>query len=180
MPLLDDPRHELFAQAIARGEMQGRAYVEAGFEATTKQSISTGASKLALKSHISARVAEIQELAARKAERKIAIKKADILQMLLEDRESARARNQFGPAVRATELLGKQMGMFADRQQIEVGPLDDMSVTELAEMYEQINTIARTTGGAERSTIEGDAGAEAGDAVSGDGTALDPKLPEAL
>ncbi len=37
-----------------------------------------------------------------------------VLKNLREDRKAARAANQYGPAVRADELLGKYLAMFTD------------------------------------------------------------------
>lgn len=45
------------------------------------------------------------------------ITKADVLKMLQEDRNDARANGQFSPAIRAAELLGKELGMFVERSE---------------------------------------------------------------
>ena len=38
-----------------------------------------------------------------------------MMEMLLADRELARQNGQAGAAIRAAELLGKELGMFVDR-----------------------------------------------------------------
>lgn len=38
------------------------------------------------------------------------------MQMLIDDRISARQADQFGAAIRADELLGKELGMFVERR----------------------------------------------------------------
>ena len=44
------------------------------------------------------------------------IREDDVIRMLLEDREAAREAKQFGPSVRAAELLGRKLGMFIDKR----------------------------------------------------------------
>src|ERR1700745_350665 len=56
MPALKNPRHEAFAQALARSMSASAAYVEAGYKANRHN-----AAALARKQHIGTRVAELQE-----------------------------------------------------------------------------------------------------------------------
>jgi len=56
MPILENPRHEAFAQALARGMSASAAYAEVGFKPHR-----ANAATLAHKQHISVRVAELQE-----------------------------------------------------------------------------------------------------------------------
>ena len=56
MPVLKNPRHEAFAQAVARGMSAAAAYVEAGYKANRHN-----AAALAREQHIGTRVTELQE-----------------------------------------------------------------------------------------------------------------------
>src|SRR5262249_28661187 len=56
MPALKNPRHEAFAQTLARGMSASAAYVEAGYKANRHN-----AAALAREKHIRTRVAELQE-----------------------------------------------------------------------------------------------------------------------
>jgi hypothetical protein len=56
MPALKNPRHEAFAQALARGLSASAAYVEAGYKANRHN-----AAALAREQHIRTRVTELQE-----------------------------------------------------------------------------------------------------------------------
>ena len=56
MPILENPRHEAFAQRLARGSSASAAYVEAGYKENRHN-----AATLARKQHILARVSELQE-----------------------------------------------------------------------------------------------------------------------
>ena len=44
--------------------------------------------------------------------------KTAIIEMLLADRELARSKGQSSAAIRAAELLGKELGMFIDRAEV--------------------------------------------------------------
>ena len=56
MPILPNPKHEAFAQALARGSSAAAAYVEAGYKDNRHN-----AATLARKQHILTRVGELQE-----------------------------------------------------------------------------------------------------------------------
>ena len=58
MPILQNPRWEIFASNLAKGQTQGKAYVGAGFKKSSK-----AAHVLATKPEIIERVREFQELA---------------------------------------------------------------------------------------------------------------------
>src|SRR5262249_34077492 len=79
LPILEDPRYERFSQLVSKGMPQGQAYTDAGFQASTNQSIRVGAHKLAKKPAIVRRIAELQEAAARRAERESGIDKKWVL-----------------------------------------------------------------------------------------------------
>lgn len=58
------------------------------------------------------RLDEIQQRAVEIAE----ITRADVIRMLMEDRLEAKKNGQLSAAVRAAELLGKEVGMFVERR----------------------------------------------------------------
>lgn len=62
MPILTNPRHERFAQALAAGKTADEAYQEAGYKANRHN-----ASRLKTNEHVGARVAELQAIGAEKA-----------------------------------------------------------------------------------------------------------------
>lgn len=63
MPALDNPRHERFAQELAKGKSQLEAYKEAGYKPSEQH-----ACRLASSGKVAARVAEILERAALRTE----------------------------------------------------------------------------------------------------------------
>ena len=83
------------------------AYVRAGY---SKNGAQSGGSRLLRDSRIQAYIEELGVEAAERADLTI----DSVLKNLREDRKAARAVNQYGPAVRADELLGKYLAMFTD------------------------------------------------------------------
>lgn len=84
MPALSNPKHERFAQALAKGETADAAYVIAGYEENRGN-----AARLKANESIEARVAEILERAATRAE----ITVASISDRLLKIADKAEAKD---------------------------------------------------------------------------------------
>lgn len=117
-------RHERFAQALAEGHSATRAYERAGYKANAGNAV-----RLKANDKVAGRVAEIQARAAARAE----ISKSDVLRMLQEDRADAREAGQFSAAIRAAELLGKELGMFVDRRKLDIATdVAELSDAELS------------------------------------------------
>jgi hypothetical protein len=106
MGALSNHRHELFAQALAKGEPASTAYVSAGYAYNEGNAV-----RLKGNEKVVERVAELQERAAIKCE----ITVADIVRMLDEDRAFARACEQSGSAVSATLGMAKVLGFLKDK-----------------------------------------------------------------
>ncbi|HEY6701061.1 MAG TPA: terminase small subunit [Pseudolabrys sp.] len=79
MGILTNPRHELFAQELAKGKSATEAYAGAGYKPCRQN-----AARLTTNDDIRARLAEIQAQAAKKSEVTV--------QSLLDELEHARAR----------------------------------------------------------------------------------------
>lgn len=108
MPILNNPRHERFAQGLAAGKSQTEAYEAAGY---TKDR--TAASRLSTNVNVQARVAELQQRSAAKAEITI----DSLRDMLIEDRAMARALEQPSAAVAAVDKLARLYGFMVERKQ---------------------------------------------------------------
>lgn len=83
------------------------AYVRAGY---SKNGAQSGGSRLLRDSRIQAYIAELEAEATERA----GLTVDGVLKNLREDRDAARKAGQFGPAVRADELMGKHLAMFTD------------------------------------------------------------------
>jgi hypothetical protein len=91
MPALRNPRHEAFAQALARGMSASAAYVEAGYKAKRHN-----AAALAREQHIGTRVTELQEeqLAIHRRATAEAVANAKVtIESLIAEAEAARAKS---------------------------------------------------------------------------------------
>lgn len=67
MPVLENPRHEIFAREIAKGASQREAYANAGYEGD-ERSMDANAARLIADDRVATRVEEIQAAAAKRAE----------------------------------------------------------------------------------------------------------------
>src|SRR5262249_43073824 len=118
MPALKNPRHEAFAQALARGMSASAAYVEAGYKANRHN-----AAALAREEHIRTRVAELQEeqLAIhQQATAAAAANKQVTIESLIAEAEAARAKamSEKGGAAAAVSALtakAKLAGMWREK-----------------------------------------------------------------
>ena len=89
-----------------------KAAIRAGYSERSAQEQS---SRLLSNVMVSARVAELQADLTERTEHTV-----DTIMMDLETLcGAAQAAGQYGPAVRAKELMGKRLGMFVDRHQID-------------------------------------------------------------
>jgi phage terminase small subunit len=109
MPALENRRHELFAQALARGETATAAYAAAGYAPNDGNAI-----RLKGNERISTRVAELQERSAIKVE----MTAMDIVDMLREDRELAHKIEQPSAAVSAAMGMAKLLGFVKDKTEL--------------------------------------------------------------
>ncbi len=115
MPILANHRHEIFAQGISQGLPQYQAYLNAGY--TTGSQVSSSASRLARHASIIKRIKELQASAAEIAVRSVGIDKGWVLQQLHANAVRCMDVDDYKPvpAIRALELIGKELGMFVDR-----------------------------------------------------------------
>jgi phage terminase small subunit len=128
MPVLANPKHELFAQELAKGRTQVQAYEKAGYKPSDSNS-----TKLAGRPEVQARVAEITGRGAIRAE----ITVAAILEELEEARSLAKKIDQPAPMVSASMGKAKLAGFLTERVEHtgkDGGPIqtEELSDTESA------------------------------------------------
>jgi len=130
VPALDNPRHERFAQELAKGKTAADAYVSAGYQESR-----SAASRLSTNVNIVARVAEIQD--------RSAIRTEITLQSLMEEageiQRAAMASNQHSAAVAALTAKAKLAGLWIERSEnentntsyvVSGEPIDDVAAWE--------------------------------------------------
>lgn len=135
MAVLANNKHELFAQAVAKGENATAAYQGAGY-AARGNSAEASASRLLSDVKVQLRVTELQELSAIQVQLTV----ADIVEMLTEDRKLARDCEQSGSAVSASMGIAKLLGHLKDRVEHsgpDGGPIEHVAAAkqELAELF---------------------------------------------
>ena len=139
MPVLKNPRHEAFAQAIfhglAQGFSQGECYLQAGYggERKDKDAARFHASRLLHRYKVIDRVRELQDQAAKR--------KGVTVDSILSELEEARtvSRDQKQGSAMTAATMGKAKIAGLDIQRTEIGVPGDFnnvnSKLELAEQY---------------------------------------------
>jgi hypothetical protein len=162
MPKILNQRHEQFALGLADGKSAKIAYAEA-FGCTSGTASANASRLLGHAIHglaIKVRLSELREerqkqedLAVEKAVEKVAISRAWVLQQLRENSERAKKRGQGAVVNRALELIGREIGMFADQPPKKIG-LDDLTVEALEALAAELESDPEVIAGlAEHSTL---------------------------
>jgi hypothetical protein len=125
MPILQNHRHEKFAQELAAGKSAAEAYERAGYVKNSGNCI-----RLKGNERVAARVAEIQYGCAARAEVSI----ASVLGELEEARTFAKEKSNPSAMVSATMGKAKILGLIIDRREVgDVGAFDGWTDEELVE-----------------------------------------------
>jgi len=135
--VLRDPRQELFCQKIVSGVPKEEAYQQAGYRSKNPKASSY---RIYAKPHIKARIKELMEASAHRAE----MSRKDILERMLEDWETSRKLGQMASALKAGELIGRELHrMFTERKEIGgPGDFENKSEDELkAIIKEQLDDL---------------------------------------
>ena len=114
MAVLDNPRHERFAQLVATGRNPAEAYVAAGYAGKTAY---TCGPRLLKVCSVRNRVRELQQTMAHVFAGQAAVDRQFVLRELRDNALAAKQNRQYSASNRALELLGKELGMFQDRNE---------------------------------------------------------------
>jgi Terminase small subunit len=133
MSVLDNPKQEAFCQAYSRLRNGTKAAIEAGYSASGKRSNTAAvrASTLLKDPKIKARIAELDHELTKVATRSTGLDRAWVLDRLKQNADQALEERDRGAANRALELLGREVGLFTERKQILVGPLEQLDAPRL-------------------------------------------------
>jgi hypothetical protein len=159
MPILPNPRHETFAQALARGLPATAAYVEAGYKANAGN-----AHTLKSKHYISKRVVELQEeqLAIHQQATAAAVVNAQVtIESLIAEMEAARikAMEEKGgasAAVAASTAKAKLARMW--RERVDQHNTGSMQFERIERVIVERTDEALEPTGADDKLLEADAG----------------------
>lgn len=153
MPILPNPRHESFAQALAKGKSATEAYTLAGYKGDR-----TAASRLSTNVNVRARVDELQGKVAKKVEVTVESLAAEYDEV----RQLAITEKQLGAANQSTAGKAKLFGLGIENRRlsgslqlvtITAKDLDGLTADELASL-EQAYPVLQKLG-----LIGGDSGA---------------------
>jgi phage terminase small subunit len=111
MPTLDNPRHELFAQEIAKRRAQREAYQSAGYITKSDGATDANASRLLSNAKVANRIRELQTEAAKSIEVTVSglMAEAERASALAESKEQASAM------VSAITLKARLAGLLIDK-----------------------------------------------------------------
>lgn len=122
MPILQNQRHEKFAQELATGKSATEAYCLAGVKPSRQN-----AARLRTKDDVNARVFELQQAAAKSVE----ISLESVCRELDEAIAVARAKGQAAPLVNAASLRARLGGLLVEKVELTQGnPFDGCETIE--------------------------------------------------
>jgi hypothetical protein len=136
MPVLKNPKHEIFVQHVIAGASAAGAYKLSGFSGKDPRK---RASDLRTKPEIKARIEEltvrITNNAVKRATAKLAIDKEWVLRELMDNLERGKMVKGGSSVVnRSCELIAKLMGYFPDCEQKKPLSVDDLTIEEIEQM----------------------------------------------
>jgi phage terminase small subunit len=130
MPVLDNPRHEIFAKEIAKGSSKREAYIKAGYETENLEATSASASRLLTDAKVQARINEIQSSAAKRAE--ITIERT-LLELAKIGYADIRKAAKWGSALSVKNDDGEQV-VVTDVAVLNSDEIDDDTAVAIAEV----------------------------------------------
>ena len=121
--ILRNPRYELYCQAIASGKTNAEAMQASGFKNNHG---------LKKRPEVQRRIEELLKSGVKRME----LSRKDILDRIYDDWELSRKLGQMAAALKAGELMGKEMHkMFVDRKEVgSPGDFDNKTEEELREI----------------------------------------------
>lgn len=139
MPVLDNSRHEKFAQEIAKGTAIGEAYVLAGYDGENASAAAASASRLLKTAKIQHRVSELLNQGATRA--LVSVQK--VLEKLEKAYDLAKKLDQ--PSAMVTAAMGqakvagiiiekKEVGAPGDFKQVPDDRLEDFIISETKDL----------------------------------------------
>jgi phage terminase small subunit len=115
MAALDNPKHEAFAQAIAKGCRNREAYTGAGYRVKSDAVADAAAARLLADVRVASRVRELQAASAEEA----IVTAVDLSEQLEEIRVKALAAGQMGAAAQAVMGRAKLHGLIIDKAEVK-------------------------------------------------------------
>jgi len=137
MPALDNPRHELFAQKIAKGRTQREAYRSAGYITKSDGATDANASRLLSNAKVANRIRELQTEVAKSID-------VTVISLIAETERArglAESKDQASAMVSAITLKARLAGLLVDKTE------DIVRRDELEERLQRKADLETTTAG---------------------------------
>lgn len=110
------PRQERFCLLVVKGEINSRAYEQAGYNVVNRNSADASASTLLRNPKIEARIAELQRGAAQKVQISVENLTADLADVF----RAAMKAEEFSSAVAAHALAARLNGLLVDHKTVDI------------------------------------------------------------
>lgn len=136
MAALKNLKHELFAQAIARGESGRQAYRAAGY-VVTDEAGDAAASRLLRNGKVSDRISALRQRS--DESNKTVLTKVWVIEETIALMKEARQNSAYGPAAKCMELLAREVNAFV--QKTEIGKPGDFTDLSDEEIIDRIHDI---------------------------------------
>ncbi len=143
--MLTNPRHEAFAVLVAGGVRPSEAYTRVGF---SKKGAAPSATRLASRPSVAARIAELNRGASESTGQGFlnrAVRDRDyVIDLLKRNAQAALEAEDHAAVNRAAELLGKELGMFREKQVPQLpwdGDLRKLSMPQLEKMLASMESM---------------------------------------
>ena len=134
MPALQNPKHERFAQELAKGKTASEAYVIAGYKANDGNAATLKGNQRVLE-----RVARLQHIASQRVE----VTVASLIQEAGEIQAAAMQEKQLSAATAALTVKAKLAGLWVDKSE-NTNRNTEVSVNRMTD--EQLESIASGRG----------------------------------
>lgn len=116
MPVLENSKHELFAQGIAQGKSGRESYLAAGYQTKSDDGTDAAASRLLSDVRVQARIQELQARAANG----VVVTTATLLEDCRKIIDMAAQDAQFAAASQTIERMAKIAGLWVDKSQTAI------------------------------------------------------------
>lgn len=130
MPILENVKHETFAQCLIKGMSQRQSYLEAypNSKKWKDKTVDNRASELANTREVLGRIKELQERSENQAIASVTRRKMILTEILEDEKEKANDR------IKAIDSLNKMESIGGENLTVKKDPYDELTIEELRKL----------------------------------------------